>query len=228
MGYEHLSFAPLFGHQYSHVWIDFRGIRDAYDAPARHRLLREHAPRRLRAARLRDRQPEGLVRATAPTSGASPPATARASCASSTATTASATSSTTRRAAPAAARTHRRRHDRADRRALVAAVRARDRDPGRRGDARALRHSSSTRSTASSIRSTAASPRPTCKLSDGRVDPGLRLDRERLHRHRPGPDPGDDRQLPQRARLGRHAQVHAAAARPERAGFEGGWLAETA
>lgn len=29
-GYEHLNFAPLFGHQYSHVWIDFRGIRDAY------------------------------------------------------------------------------------------------------------------------------------------------------------------------------------------------------
>lgn len=29
MGYQHLSFAPLFGHQYSHVWIDFRGIRDA-------------------------------------------------------------------------------------------------------------------------------------------------------------------------------------------------------
>jgi hypothetical protein len=30
MGYEHLSFAPLFGHQYSHLWIDFRGIKDAY------------------------------------------------------------------------------------------------------------------------------------------------------------------------------------------------------
>ncbi len=29
MGYEHLSFAPLFGHQYSHIWIDFRGIQDA-------------------------------------------------------------------------------------------------------------------------------------------------------------------------------------------------------
>ncbi|HVG25653.1 MAG TPA: glucoamylase family protein [Thermoanaerobaculia bacterium] len=27
---EHLAFAPLFGHQYSHVWIDFRGIRDHY------------------------------------------------------------------------------------------------------------------------------------------------------------------------------------------------------
>jgi hypothetical protein len=33
-GQEHLGFAPLFGHQYSHVWIDFRGIRDA--------TMREH------------------------------------------------------------------------------------------------------------------------------------------------------------------------------------------
>lgn len=29
-GQEHLTFEPLFGHQYSHVWIDFRGIRDAF------------------------------------------------------------------------------------------------------------------------------------------------------------------------------------------------------
>jgi hypothetical protein len=29
-GQEHVGFAPLFGHQYPHVWIDFRGIRDAY------------------------------------------------------------------------------------------------------------------------------------------------------------------------------------------------------
>ncbi len=29
-GQPHLGFAPLFGHQYSHVWIDFRGIRDEY------------------------------------------------------------------------------------------------------------------------------------------------------------------------------------------------------
>jgi len=33
-GQEHLGFAPLFGHQYSHTWIDFRGIRDAF--------MREH------------------------------------------------------------------------------------------------------------------------------------------------------------------------------------------
>ncbi|HEX9705245.1 MAG TPA: glucoamylase family protein, partial [Gemmatimonadales bacterium] len=26
----HVGFGPLFGHQYSHVWIDFRGIQDAY------------------------------------------------------------------------------------------------------------------------------------------------------------------------------------------------------
>jgi hypothetical protein len=26
----HVNFAPLFGHQYSHVWIDFRDIQDAY------------------------------------------------------------------------------------------------------------------------------------------------------------------------------------------------------
>jgi hypothetical protein len=29
-GQPHVAFAPLFGHQYSHVWVDFRGIRDAY------------------------------------------------------------------------------------------------------------------------------------------------------------------------------------------------------
>jgi hypothetical protein len=29
-GYEHVVFASLFGHQYSHVFVDFRGIRDAY------------------------------------------------------------------------------------------------------------------------------------------------------------------------------------------------------
>ena len=29
-GQQHLSFPPLFGHQYSHVWVDFRGIADDY------------------------------------------------------------------------------------------------------------------------------------------------------------------------------------------------------
>ena len=29
-GKEHVGFAPLFGHQYSHAFIDFRGIQDSY------------------------------------------------------------------------------------------------------------------------------------------------------------------------------------------------------
>lgn len=29
-GYEHVNFGPLFGHHYSHVWIDFRNIQDAF------------------------------------------------------------------------------------------------------------------------------------------------------------------------------------------------------
>ena len=29
-GYEHVNFSPLFGHQYSHIWVDFRGIQDDY------------------------------------------------------------------------------------------------------------------------------------------------------------------------------------------------------
>jgi hypothetical protein len=29
-GYEYLTFSPMFGHQYSHAWIDFRGIQDDY------------------------------------------------------------------------------------------------------------------------------------------------------------------------------------------------------
>jgi hypothetical protein len=29
-GYKNVQFDPLFGHQYSHTWIDFRGIRDSF------------------------------------------------------------------------------------------------------------------------------------------------------------------------------------------------------
>jgi len=29
-GYEFINYAPLFIHQYSHIWIDFRGIQDPY------------------------------------------------------------------------------------------------------------------------------------------------------------------------------------------------------
>ena len=29
-GYKNVQFDPLFGHQYSHIWIDFRGIQDSF------------------------------------------------------------------------------------------------------------------------------------------------------------------------------------------------------
>src|SRR5436190_6530395 len=48
-GQEHVLFAPLFGHQYSQVWIDFRGIRDKvnldvdYHENSRRATLAQHA-----------------------------------------------------------------------------------------------------------------------------------------------------------------------------------------
>lgn len=30
LGYEHINFGPLFGHQYSHMYVDFKGIQDEY------------------------------------------------------------------------------------------------------------------------------------------------------------------------------------------------------
>jgi hypothetical protein len=47
-GQEHVLFAPLFGHQYSHVWIDFRGIHDGlhpidYHENSRRATLSQHA-----------------------------------------------------------------------------------------------------------------------------------------------------------------------------------------
>ena len=182
-------------------------------ARARHRLFRELAPRRLRAARLRDRQSERLVRVRRERLGLhrlrrpgrdapGRPHGARALL-------------PRLLGARRRPRAHaRRRHDRADRRDLVAAFRARDRHPRRRGNALALRRSTSIRQYGfldSFNRSFTATDVP---LADGRVDPGVRLGREGLPRHRPGPDPRDDLQLSQRARLGRHAQVRAAPARP--------------
>ena len=50
-GYEHVRFGPLFGHQYSHIWVDFRGVKDAfmrgkgidYHENSRHATLAQHA-----------------------------------------------------------------------------------------------------------------------------------------------------------------------------------------
>jgi hypothetical protein len=49
-GERHLHFPPLFGHQYSHVWVDFRGIRDPWLA-AHDIDLFENSRRAVRAQR---------------------------------------------------------------------------------------------------------------------------------------------------------------------------------
>ena len=98
-------------------------------ARARLRLFREQPSRDLRAARVRDRQPDGLERLSAKTSGASPRATARP---------APRRITSARRALPPLLRARRRSSPTAfddgtiapTAAARVAAVRARDRHPG--------------------------------------------------------------------------------------------------
>ncbi len=125
-------------------------------ARARLRLFREQPPRDLRAARLRDRQPDGLEALRRKRLG--PDRERRAG-----RHLAGLCRQDTRvppllRARRGPRRRVRRRHDRADRRGRVAAVRAGDRDPGDRGNARPARRRRSIRRTASSTRSTRASP----------------------------------------------------------------------
>ena len=71
-----MNFAPLFGHQYSHVWIDFRGIID--DSMAEKGLDYFENSRRATLAQraYAIANPRGF-RDYGPTSGASPPATVR-------------------------------------------------------------------------------------------------------------------------------------------------------
>ena len=76
LGQEHLTFAPLFGHQYTHVWMDFRGIQDRTCAGAASTISRTAGGRSTRSGPTRS-PTDAVARTTAPTSGASRPATAR-------------------------------------------------------------------------------------------------------------------------------------------------------
>ena len=112
---------------------------------------------------------------------------------------------------------HRRRHDRADRRHFVA-CRSRPRSPSRPTEEMHSRYGKYIYSKYGFFDSFNRSFTATdVKLSRRPRRSGVRLDREGLPRHRPRPHPRDDLQLPQRARLGRHAQVRAPAARPRSA-----------
>ncbi len=67
-GYEFLVFPPLFGHQYSHVWIDFRDIQDDYMRGRGAPTSRTAAARRSRA-RPTPSTTRATTRTTRPTSG---------------------------------------------------------------------------------------------------------------------------------------------------------------
>ena len=58
-GQEYLSFGPLFGHQYSHVWIDFRDIQTR-TWRARQHLFPQQLLGRAGPARVRHRQPDAV------------------------------------------------------------------------------------------------------------------------------------------------------------------------
>ncbi len=200
-GQEHLGFAPLFGHQYSHVWIDFRGIRTSYMRAARASTTsRTRAAPRSRSAPTRSPIPAAGA-ATAPTSGGSPPATARSTSSSSSAAAERRFMDLRRRAA-SVAEVRRRRHHRADARparrspsrprsSLPALAAMRERYG--RAPLRALRLPRRLQPD--------ASPSPTCRVQHGRVVPGVGwFDTDYLGIDQ-GPIAGDDREPPQRAGL---------------------------
>ncbi len=136
-GQEFLSFGPMFGHQYSHVWIDFRGIQDEYmrekgidyfensrRAAYAHREYCDPEPDALARLRQRDLGPERVRR----------PGRHGADLQQRGARLLHVRSARHGRDAPA-----RRRHDRADRRRRLDRVRAGDRDPDDPRVPRALR-----------------------------------------------------------------------------------------
>ena len=74
-GQSYVVFPPLFGHQYSHCWIDFRNIQDAYmRARGASPTSRTRGGRRSRSRPTASPTP-AAGSATAPTCGASPPRT---------------------------------------------------------------------------------------------------------------------------------------------------------
>jgi hypothetical protein len=196
-GQPHTGFAPLFGHQYSHIFIDFRGIRDAYAAQPRHRLFRELAARHARAAAVRHRQPHGVARIRRRHLG---PHRSRMG----PSTPSLAVNGVPRRfwSYTRAARRIRRRVTTAPSSRRPPAARSRSRrshDPRTAHHARAV-SAGLGRSTASWTRSTRRSSSPGAAHARPHRA-GRRLVRHGLPRHRPGADPAHGRELPQRADL---------------------------
>ena len=156
-----LAFAPMFGHQYSHAWIDFRGMRDAPMRTAGFDYF-ENSRRETYANRAwcianpkgwdgYSKDVWGLTACDGPGN--------RSSCLSKGA--GGFLRLCRARTGERAGRT-RRRHDRPDRRARIAAFRAGNRDPLRRSLAQTARHLSQIR-----LRRQLQSELPVCQCQGG-------------------------------------------------------------
>ena len=198
-----LAFAPMFGHQYSHIFIDFRGIRDAamreagfdYFENSRRETYAQRAYAIANPMRWRGYSDKiwGITACDGP-----------AVCAAAVPRRETNLLRLCRARADRRARRARRRHDRADRCARIAAVCAGDRHSLRRrpaplaGPVRPLRLQGQLQS---QLHLHVSQERH-------RHDrPALRLGGERLYRHRPGRDPAPGRELPQRVRVALHAPL---------------------
>ena len=209
-GQEFLNFGPLFGHQYSHVWVDFRKLQDAYMRRrgldyfenTRRAVYAQQAYAIANPHKCKDYGPTiwGLTASDGPadvTVGEGAAArlfrTYAARGAGQTSGYDDCTLAPDRggRVASVCAGVGdscRARHAQALRRAHLFAVRV----PRRLQSELRLRYP--------------AAPRP--------LHSGVRLGGRRLPRHRPGRHRRDDRELPQLDDLGRDAQESAPAARP--------------
>ena len=216
-GQQFLNFAPLFGHQYTHVWIDFREIQDAYMRRrgldyfenSRRATYAQRAYAMTNPAQCKDYGANvwGITASDGPgdleLENASGKRRYRGLL-------------RTRRGRR---RDARRLHAGADRGGGIDSLRAGAGDSRRARDARALRGVHLLgfwlpRCLQSLVRLPhSGAQRP--------LHPGLRLGRRRLSRHRSGRDLRDDRELPKRHGLGRDAQERPPAARTGTRGLHG-------
>ena len=222
-GQEHVNFAPLFGHQYSHVWIDFRGIQDAYMRGkgidyfenSRRATLSQRAYAIANPARWQGYGADvwGLTASDGPLD-----ATHRRS-------TASTRTFHTYWARGAAADDIRDDGTIAPTAAGGSIPFAPEvRSPRCRRHARPLRRRRCSHATASSTRSTPRFADAGPRSQHGRIVPGRGLVRHRLPRHRPGADRAHDREPPQRPRLAPDAEEPARGARPVPRRVQRRWL----
>jgi hypothetical protein len=231
-GQEFVQFAPLFGHQYSHVWIDFRGIQDAYmrgrgDPSAAGGAAAMDYHENSRRATLSQQayavaNPGRLARLLGRRLGAHGERRAARRDAHHRRARAHLPLVLGARRGPR--RDQRRRHHRPHRRRRLDRVRARGRDPDARRDAPALRRRPvRALRLPRRVQPDAARPRRARRRETAARAHRARegMVRHRLPWHRSGTDPRDAREPANGARMAHDAQERGRGARPLSRGIHG-------